>query len=70
MKAEEVRDQNFREQIKTSPPKQACHQHLTLFFVLRQPSMYSAGRGGQIRWRLAVGKVADDAMMEGRGNTR
>jgi hypothetical protein len=40
------------------------------FFVLRQPSMYTAGRGGQIRWRLAVGKVADDAMMEGRGNTR
>jgi hypothetical protein len=32
MKDEEVSDQNFREQIKTSPPKQACHQHLTLFF--------------------------------------
>jgi hypothetical protein len=32
MAVEEVRDQNFREQIKTSPQKQACHQHLTLFF--------------------------------------
>jgi hypothetical protein len=32
MADEEVRDQNFREQIKTSPRKQACHQHLTLFF--------------------------------------
>jgi hypothetical protein len=32
MADEEVRDQNFREQIKTSPPKQACHQNLTFFF--------------------------------------
>jgi hypothetical protein len=32
MADEEVSDQNFRDQIKTSPHKQACHQHLTLFF--------------------------------------
>jgi hypothetical protein len=40
------------------------------FFVFHQPSMYTRGRGDQIGWRLAVGKVAVDAMMEGRGNTR
>jgi hypothetical protein len=28
------------------------------------------GYGGRIGWRLAVGKVAVDAMMEGRGNMR
>jgi hypothetical protein len=49
MAVEEVKDQNFREEIKTSPPKQACHQHLTLFFVLRHRSRGSdwveVGRG-------------------------
>jgi hypothetical protein len=40
------------------------------FFVRHEPSMYTRGRGGRIVWRLAVGKVAVDAMMEGRGNTR
>jgi hypothetical protein len=28
------------------------------------------GYRGQIGWRLAKGKAAVDAMMEGRGNTR
>jgi hypothetical protein len=28
------------------------------------------GYGGRIGWRLTVRKVAVDAMMEGRGNTR
>jgi hypothetical protein len=32
MEVEEVRDRNFHEQIETSPPKQAYHQHLTFFF--------------------------------------
>jgi hypothetical protein len=32
--------------------------------------MYTRGYGGWIEWRLAVGKVAVDAMMEGRSNTR
>jgi hypothetical protein len=63
---EEVRIQIFHEHIMTSAQKQACHQHLTFFFVFRQPSMYTRGYGGQIGWRLAVGKVAVNAMMEGR----
>jgi hypothetical protein len=32
--------------------------------------MYMRGYGGRIGWRLAVGKVAVDAMMERRDNTR
>jgi hypothetical protein len=40
------------------------------FFILRQPSIYTRGPGGPIGWRLAVGKVADDAMVERRGNKR
>jgi hypothetical protein len=40
------------------------------FFILRQPLIYTRGPGGPIGWRLAMGKVADDAMVEGRGNTR
>jgi hypothetical protein len=32
--------------------------------------MYTRGYRGRIGWRLTVGKVAVDAMMEGRGNTR
>jgi hypothetical protein len=32
--------------------------------------MYMRGYGGRIGWRLAVGKVAVDAIKKGRGNTR
>jgi hypothetical protein len=49
MAVEEVKDQNFREEIKTSPPKQACHQHLTLFFR-PPPQVAGVGSGGGWPW--------------------
>jgi hypothetical protein len=71
MADEEVRDQNFCEQIKTSTQKQACHQHLTLFFHPPPAVDVYERPWGSDRLEVGrVGKVTDDAMMEGRGNTR
>jgi hypothetical protein len=68
---EEVRNQNFREHIKTYQLKIIDAIDISPYFFIRhQPSICTRGYGGRIRWRLTVGKVAVDAMMEGRGNTR
>ena len=34
--------------------------------VSPQPTMHTSERGCRMGWRLAVGQVADDAVMEGR----
>jgi hypothetical protein len=64
------RSKFFVNKSKHQPKNKLAMNISPYFFVLRQPSMYTLGRGGRIGWRLAVGKVAVDAMMEGRGNTR
>ena len=54
MAGEEVRIQIFREHIKTSAQKQACHHHLTFFF--RPPlavDVYKRLRGSD---RVEVGR--------------
>jgi hypothetical protein len=66
MADEEVRDQNFREQINTSPPKQACHQNLTFFFRPLPDVDERERLRGRMGRGMAVGQVEDDVMM-GRG---
>jgi hypothetical protein len=70
MADEEVSNKKFVNKLKHHPKNKLAINISPYFFILRQPSIHTRGPGGRIGWRLAMGKVADDSMVDGRGNTR